>query len=68
MTTFSTHCRPSPTPHRSVQFALKTGSEVFDYIKGEQKGSGCTHGPEFDEILGDGCTNDQAVEWSVGQE
>lgn len=54
--------------HRySLPSALETGTNTFDPLKGKKQMS-CTHGPEFDEILGDCCTNDQAVEWSVGQE
>lgn len=44
----------------SQQFTLNTSNE-----KGTRC---CTHSPEFDEVLGDCRTNDQAVEWTVGQE
>lgn len=36
MTTFSFR-GPSPTPPRSVQFALNTGNGAFDYVKDEQR-------------------------------
>lgn len=33
----------------------------------DKRGSFCTYGPEFDEILDDCSTNDDAVEWGVCQ-